>query len=102
MNCNTLSLKDKIITKLSHLALEKKLLENLATELSDEFYSNLTRANSPIEFEGYFAKAVREITAKLWEKLSEIDTMVGQSMLVEKVPTEPMVSNIEIPEDLPF
>jgi hypothetical protein len=102
MNCNTLSLKDKIMTKLDCLALEKRLLEDLAAEISDELCSNLTRANNPIEFEGYFAKTVREITAKLWEKLSEIDAIVGQSMLVEEVPTEPVILNIENREDLPF
>jgi hypothetical protein len=102
MNCTTLSFKDKITIKLNYLALEKKLLENLAVEIGDELCSNLTRANNPIEFEGYFAKTVREINAKLWEKLSDIHTIVGQSILVEEVPTEPVISNIENREDLPF
>ena len=82
--------------------IEKQMLKDLAEKICGELHMKLTYANNLIEFEGYFAKTIREITGRLSENLTEIDFLVGQAMSRAIGPQEPQPSTYEARGDLPF
>ena len=75
--------------------IEKQLLKDLADKICGELHMKLTYANNLIEFEGYFAKTIREITGRVSENLIEIDFLVGQGMSIANGSQEPQPSTYE-------